>query len=132
MNEILQVMTAGNHKLTNHDENNSKVSISPHEMGWGFEYQMNKDDKIDSSNNIDTGWVRINATINGQPIPGKTPQVYYSTYDFDENGKLQAVYNCNYSRWNCSGELLETYKYADNGQMLVYNPQGQLIGAYNN
>ena len=126
MNEILQVMMTGYHSMNNHDENNSAISISAHEMGWGFEYLM----KINSSENKNTGWVRTNATINGEPVEGKNLEIYYSTYDFDENGKLKAIYAPHYYGHN--GELVQTIKYASDGQMLVYNSNGELVGAYSN
>ena len=73
-----------------------------------------------------TGWTGRNITINGE-APSWTTAINssYETLDFDENGKLQA-------RYSGSGQLLSTYRYAEDGQMLVYNPQGELTGAYGN
>ena len=75
------------------------------------------------------GWSYANITINGSAaFENSTGRTNLTTYDFDENGKLQAFY----ASANNGGQLLESYRYAEDGQLLVYNPQGQLIGAYDN
>ena len=77
------------------------------------------------------GWPSLNITINGEFSFGgsDTNSKYRQTCDFDENGRIQALYN---DVAYHSGNLVESYKYAEDGQVLVYNPSGELIGAYNN
>lgn len=96
-----------------------------------FEYLMSSYNPETKETTDHTGWARTNMTVNGVYVPGSsaTQSAYYQTFDFDENGRLQAVYASNWG--GNTGQLLQTFKYTEDGQMLVYNPQGELIGAYN-
>ena len=127
--ELMQSL-GGSKKYQNAD--GSYVSISMHFYTPSFEYRMTSYNPTTKETTDHTGWARTNMTVNGVYVPGSsaTPSSYSPTFDFDENGRLQAVYAS--KAWGNTGQLLQTYQYATDGQMLVYNTQGELIGAYNN
>ena len=49
----------------------------------------------------------------------------YQTLNYKENGQL-------ISRQDKDGNIMETYKYDNNGKLLVYNSEGKLTGAFDN
>ncbi len=111
------------------NDNGSKAHIG-YEWGngsstWGNQIVYHiRQIRTDNTTNS-TSWQFANVTINGEVPTWTTPRSNTQTFDFDENGKIKAWYNA-------SGTLLRTYKYAENGQLLAYDTQGNLIGAFNN
>ena len=104
-------------------ENNdgSKAQLS-YVLNFGrLQYRIDKSVNNESVEGV--GWRYFCITINGQ-FPSWAAANSYNLLDFNENGKLKARYTY--------GNLVETYQYAKDGQMLVYNAQGELTGAYDN
>ena len=76
--------------------------------------------------------------INDDRSPGA-----YIRYNYAENGEIKSLWYSGYPTLNydnsgnlisildSKGNVSESYKYDANGKMLVYNKDGNLIGAYN-
>ena len=112
-------------KLYDNDDGSQATIWTTINQGY-IQYFVSKYDPIEQQTyDVDyagSNWKFFGITINGE-YPAGANQTS-KRLDFDETGKLQARYN--------GQNLVETYKYTEDGQMLVYNPQGELIGAYNN
>ena len=120
--------SVNNYKSMYDNNDDTKVFLYSQWAYGGARYQIAKCIKKDNCV-ASNGWPTLNITVNGELAFGGSNNTYWQTVDFDENGQLKALYD---DRLYNGGKLIETYKNAEDGQLLVYNPSGELIGAYNN